>query len=480
MIVWGDILQNIEANNETETTEANIKISTDTGRLLALQALRKERNDHLVSNRISSELQIASKLKGGIDGAIIVINDDAKELKINFPELSSETFIIATSDLSGEKTEFTNDDQTLGLFIKKLPKRTTTTLNDANFQDKKSFNDTQKDQWYHKYVEAVSEKRVDGKAIFEGYKNTQGEKTGNFGPADNLRLGELIKIALTVGGHQASEADLDSSLENTNHWSKGYLNTGKKLKLRVLKQSNLDPNRFVTRGEFFQTILEASGVVTPDNIEATMEACNYSKLEAFQDYDRSNKFTLAACILIQDGAISGTTDGYLRLNNKINRAEVAKVVIEVLSKYKEQPTAVTDAIQKVTENLDDESQTETDNNTTEEKEESMTESEIFEGSYSVNGSYTVEDNQVHLSIVGSTSTLPEGLSSDSITKVYVTNQDAETYFGVDYSKEIGENCSYGSTMAVTINSIMKDTETGTITANVSSKSFISAAEITCS
>lgn len=474
MIVWGDISQNVKASAETESSTATLSISTDMGRVLALRALRKERNDHLISNRIATELKIASKLKGGVDGAIIVINDEATELKINFPELSSETFVIATADISEEKTEFTNEDQTLGLFIKELPKRTATTLNDANFQDRKSFNDTQKDQWYHKYVETVSEKRIEGKAIFEGYKNPQGEKTGNFGPADNLRLGELIKIALTVGGHQATEDNLDSSLENVNHWSKGYLNTGKKLNLRILKKTNLDPNRFVTRGEFFQTILEATGVVTPDDIEATMEACNYSKLEAFQDYDKSNKFTLAACILVQDGAISGTTDGYLRLSNKINRAEVAKVVIEVLAKYKEQQTEVENEIKTITQDLDDETEATTGT------EDSTVEVEAFDGSYSVNGSYTAEDNQIYLSIIGSTSNLPEGLSTDSITRIYITNQNAETYFGVDYNTEVPENCSYGSTMSVTIDSIMKDAESGIITANVSSKSFISAAEVSCS
>lgn len=466
LIYWGDVENNLTIE-EASSIEVEVKVSSEKGRLLALKGIKNERNDSLASDRLSNELNFESTIKGGIDGAIIVVNDNATELQINLPQLSEETITISKEDLTTSEFKSLSQDENFGLVVKQLENRKAISLRDEDFINKQSFKDTKNSDWFHKYVENVSEKRIKGKAIFQGYKNSNGDFTGQFGPADNLRLGELIKVALTTGGHEESNENLNSKLKELDHWSVPYLNTGLNLELSVLTESEIEPNRFVTRGEFFLTILEATGVVQPGQIESYEVQCDYDDLN-FNDLNRAEKLTIAACLLVQDGVISGTDDGFLNLDKNINRAEVAKIVIETLSKYIETSESIENELETI-ENLIEESEsknTEEENEEisneeqTEEETETSTEKITYEGEYNLGGTYYLnENNNVCINAITTTSTLPEGVTAAEgafSVEVCLTNQNSPSIFNYNLDTEVSDNCVYGNSGSFQVGNMFQE------------------------
>ena len=170
------------------------------------------------------------------------------------------------------------------------------------------FKDTDDDSWYTKYVAPVKER-----GIISGYKDTTGNELGEYRPANNITVAEILKIALeTAGEGESSETpDLASAL---NHWAKGYVAKAEKLGLDIVSD-DIDLNRLATRGEVIRIMLEALDI-TPDVIEKS------DFFDVLTSHEHADFIQYAKDL----GIISGDADtNNFRPDDPINRAEAAKI-----------------------------------------------------------------------------------------------------------------------------------------------------------
>ncbi len=176
------------------------------------------------------------------------------------------------------------------------------------------FMDTDDDQWYTGYVSAVK-----NRGIISGYKDVAGNELGEFRPANNITVAEILKIALeTAGKGKASGTPgLRSAL---NHWAKEYVKKAEELGVDLV-ESDVDLNRPATRGEVVRLMLEALDI-DPDAITST----------DFSDVPRLHKHALFIQYAKELGIVSGDDNtGNFRPDAPINRAEAAKIADQILS-----------------------------------------------------------------------------------------------------------------------------------------------------
>lgn len=339
LLYWGDV-------EENTTTGSNLSfdgtIQGQNGRVLALQSVAFESSDKLThkDSRATGEVEFESNITAGVDGLLLLISENETQLQVDMDTLGTHNINLSTL----KSSDFEFDSGNFGLRAKYLGKDFLSTP--TNPGSTSSFSDVPTSEWFFKYTERIKDLRVQNQPIFEGYKTATGNLTGRFGPADNITVGEMLKVVLRVSGHDENNNNLDASLQGSTHWSVGFQNTAIDLDLTIMQAVGINPDRPVIRGEFFQALAEAQGLMSSNNYN-----CNITDLD-FDDLDSSNPYTKYACILVKDGIISGTDDGYLNLNNNINRAEVAKILNTALDIYVEQPSNVQASINTVI-NLDD-------------------------------------------------------------------------------------------------------------------------------
>lgn len=346
LVYWGDTTDTIAVSNNPEIFDGSI--SGKEGRVLALQTVAFESSDKLVhrDSRATGKVEFESEINTGVDGILLLVSENESELTIETQSLGTQT--ISMADLkSNSITRATGGD--FSLRVEYLGKDFLTTPENPSTSG--SFNDTPEDQWYFKYVQRIKNRKVENQPIFEGYKTSSGALTGNFGPSDDITVGEMLKVVLRVSGLDEQNTNLDASLVNSTHWSVGFQNRAITEGLTIMEAVGINPNRTVSRGEFFQALSEAQKLRTATNFNSYN--CNITDLD-FEDLDSDNPYTQYACILVKDGIISGTDDGYLNLYDSINRAEVAKILNTALDVYVEQPSNVKTAINNVMD-LDDQS-----------------------------------------------------------------------------------------------------------------------------
>lgn len=176
------------------------------------------------------------------------------------------------------------------------------------------FKDTDDDQWYTNYVQAVK-----NRGIISGYKDASGNELGEFRPANNITVAEILKIGLeTAGKGKASGTPgLRSAL---NHWAKAYVKKSEELGLDLV-DGDVDLNRPATRAEVVRLMLEALGI-EPDAITST----------DFSDVPRLHKHALFIQYAKELGIVSGDDNtGMFRPNDPINRAEAAKIADQIIN-----------------------------------------------------------------------------------------------------------------------------------------------------
>lgn len=336
LIYWGDVEENITTGNDTNF---NGSITGKDGRVLSLQTIAFESSDEVThkDSRATGSVEFNSNIEAGVDGLLLLISEDETELEVTTQELGTQTISISTL----QSNDFSFDSGDLGLRAEYLGKDFMSTPENPSTVGK--FDDTPTSEWYFKYVQRIKNREVDSQPIFEGYKTSSGQLTGQFGPGDNITVGEMLKVVLRVSGLNEKTTNLDASLVNSSHWSVGFQNRAIDEQLTIMQAVGIDPNRPVSRGEFFQALVEAQKMHSSNNYN-----CSITDLD-FEDLNSSNPYTKYACILIKDGIISGTDDGFLNLFNNINRAEVAKILNTALDIYVDQPSAIQDAIKDLDE-----------------------------------------------------------------------------------------------------------------------------------
>lgn len=182
-----------------------------------------------------------------------------------------------------------------------------------------NFTDTDESTWFHTYVAEAS--RL---AIVTGYKDKAGKNLNLFGPADNVTVAELLKMALETSGAGSLSTE-PTHAEAKTHWAKGYVAEGEKLKLSVLAAAKVDLNRPATRAEVVRTLFEAFGYYPKDPAEFP-----------FSDVTADTQAARYIIYAYELGIVSGD-DGSdkFRPNDPINRAEVAKIVASTIALFKQ-------------------------------------------------------------------------------------------------------------------------------------------------
>ena len=177
-----------------------------------------------------------------------------------------------------------------------------------------TFHDVPLASWFATYVQAVI-----GAGLASGYKDANGNLTGQYGPANPVTYAEIAKMALLLA-HKDVEGATGASANASAHgqWSEKYIKTAESLGFTSYGKT-LDVNASATRGAVIQTILEAMGV----QIEP------YSG--GYSDVKASTKHSGAIGTATKLGIVSGDDGkGTFRPGDPINRAEVAKILSKAM------------------------------------------------------------------------------------------------------------------------------------------------------
>ncbi|PIR53184.1 hypothetical protein COU76_02405 [Candidatus Peregrinibacteria bacterium CG10_big_fil_rev_8_21_14_0_10_49_10] len=184
------------------------------------------------------------------------------------------------------------------------------------------FADVSQSAWFSGYVRSAAEA-----GIVTGYKDTQGNLKGTFGPSNSITVAESLKIAVEGAGYNNEQygAVVNSGV---NHWSSSYVSVANAEHFQVFDgRYRLDVP--ATRAQVAALFTSAFGVNTS----------NVSIDKSYDDVTVNSKYATSIMALTRDGVVSGDTNtsgtitGSFRPDDPINRAEVAKMVMEARAVY---------------------------------------------------------------------------------------------------------------------------------------------------
>lgn len=179
------------------------------------------------------------------------------------------------------------------------------------------FSDVITTQWYAPYVATLI-----FEGVAEGYKDQEGNLTGEFGIANPITRAEVLKMALQAAklpSGQALPPPRNQSAQNT--WASSYVSTAESLSLTVFT-SDINVHIPATRGEVVQTVLEVMEL--PLNVQSDRIA------NIFTDLPESHPYYSAILSAYVFGIVNGD-DGAttFRPDDPMNRAEVSKIIAVV-------------------------------------------------------------------------------------------------------------------------------------------------------
>ena len=180
--------------------------------------------------------------------------------------------------------------------------------------------------WFAPYVRDAADR-----GVVSGYKDAAGIPTGLFGPAKNVSIEELAKMAI-----ESAKINLGScggTLKNAaaqTSWSVSYIRCTEQRNFAVYADGTVDIARPATRAEVVMTVLQAFGVALRDSPPPGI---------TMKDVNASTLFSSAIFTALADGIVSGDSDaagnpaGTFRPGSPVNRAEVSKIVSLALQVY---------------------------------------------------------------------------------------------------------------------------------------------------
>ncbi|TSC79227.1 MAG: Uncharacterized protein G01um101425_727 [Candidatus Peregrinibacteria bacterium Gr01-1014_25] len=183
------------------------------------------------------------------------------------------------------------------------------------------FSDVPQSAWFATYVQQAA-----NAGIVNGYKDRRGNLTGKFGPSNTITVAESLKIAAEGAGYDEEAYALQVN-SGVTHWSSSYVSVAKAEGFPVVgRGGNIDRN--ATRAEVAALITAAFRLNTAVELD-----------NRYTDVKANTDFATAIAVLSRDEVVSGDTDvdgqatGTFRPNADINRAEVAKMIINARAMY---------------------------------------------------------------------------------------------------------------------------------------------------
>lgn len=144
---------------------------------------------------------------------------------------------------------------------------------------------------------------------------------GRFGPDDSVTRAQILKIALLAFELPVESGENDFTDVTSGEWYEDYVSSasGDLDIVNGYTDSTFRPNNPVTRAEALKIILKAAGV------ELGTGTGNFSDVDTVNDW-----FASYTAYAKEIGLIGGYTDGTFRGNQPITRAEVCKIVVELI------------------------------------------------------------------------------------------------------------------------------------------------------
>jgi hypothetical protein len=187
-----------------------------------------------------------------------------------------------------------------------------------------AFTDVPADSWFARYAADMAEQR-----IMEGYKDAAGNPLGLFGPADDVTIEQIAKMAVISARVDQSKCPTTAKNEQVvGRWSAGFISCAEQLGWQVFADGAVDPARPALRSEVVTTVLEAFG--------RELEPATGT---LFKDVSESMPARHAIETAAKDGIVSGFTDsngtatGFFGPFANVNRAETAKIFSLALETY---------------------------------------------------------------------------------------------------------------------------------------------------
>lgn len=182
------------------------------------------------------------------------------------------------------------------------------------------FKDVADTDWFNPYVQSVA-----SWGIMAGYTGPDGKPLGQFGPANNVTVAEMLKIALKSAQVDETQCGIipPSHQQALGHWAAPFVSCGEAKNMRILQDPAIDLDRPATRAEVVAMMDDAFGDVVPPL---------YSN---FRD-TAGNPLEADIAFAYSRGIVSGTKDkrgidtGDFHPNSPINRAETAKIIYQRL------------------------------------------------------------------------------------------------------------------------------------------------------
>lgn len=180
-----------------------------------------------------------------------------------------------------------------------------------------TFRDVPQTAWFAKDVSYAARGGILG-----GYKDGSGSLTGEFGPANNVSVAELAKIAHKVAG--TTEMGFGPEPFNKaayNQWFTNYFISAEERGWTIFTDGTINPLRPATRSEVLVTLMQAL------NLQIT-----WQKGDVFTDVRARTPYAAAieaaAKLKIVEGRKdeAGTLTGAFGPSDPVTRAEIAKIV----------------------------------------------------------------------------------------------------------------------------------------------------------
>jgi hypothetical protein len=180
------------------------------------------------------------------------------------------------------------------------------------------FRDIPSNAWFNRYVGAVAKW-----AIVSGYKDAQGNTTGTYGPADPVTVAEILKMALKAAKVDETKCKAKPRHPAANdHWAKLFVACGEARGLRLLGLRP-DLNRPALRGEVLTIIHDAFQMKVPPLLSTFKDTIGHPN-------EADIAYAAARGVVSGDTDTSGKPLRTFRPNDKVNRAEAAKIIYEHL------------------------------------------------------------------------------------------------------------------------------------------------------
>lgn len=186
--------------------------------------------------------------------------------------------------------------------------------------------DVPRESWFATFVFDAARLNV-----ISGYKDAEGNPTGEFGPDRPVTVGELAAMTQRASGLFSGEVrDLQPVNERArNQWYSPFIAYAEQHGWTIYADAGIDPNRPATRGEVLVTLLQAMNV-----------PLRWQTGTMFTDVSPRTAFASAIETGAGDGVVTGYTDangdltGAFGPKDNVTRAQMAKILVTAIDLYR--------------------------------------------------------------------------------------------------------------------------------------------------